>query len=53
MVPGVALGSDQGGRYVLIVNKDNVVEQRKVEIGAMVDTLRSSSAELRPAIGSS
>jgi RND family efflux transporter MFP subunit len=40
LVPDVALGSDQGGRYVLIVNKDNVVEQRKVEIGAMVDTLR-------------
>ena len=31
--PTVALGSDQGGRYVLVVNKDNVVEQRKVEIG--------------------
>ena len=35
-----ALGSDQGGRYVLIVNKDNVVEQRKVEIGPLVDTMR-------------
>ncbi len=33
LVPDVALGSDQGGRYVLVVNKDNVVEQRKVEIG--------------------
>ena len=29
LVPDVALGSDQGGRYVLIVNKDNVVEQRR------------------------
>ena len=30
LVPDAALGSDQGGRYVLVVNKDNVVEQRKV-----------------------
>ena len=40
LVPDVALGSDQGGRYVLIANKDNVVEQRKVEIGPLVDTMR-------------
>ena len=40
LVPETALGSDQGGRYVLIVNKDNVVEQRKVEIGPLVDTMR-------------
>ena len=40
LVPDVALGSDQGGRYVLIVDKDNVVEQRKVEIGQLVDTMR-------------
>ena len=30
LVPDAALGSDQGGRYLLVVNKDNVVEQRKV-----------------------
>jgi RND family efflux transporter MFP subunit len=40
LVPDVALGSDQGGRYVLIVDKDNVVQQRKVEIGQVVDTMR-------------
>jgi RND family efflux transporter MFP subunit len=40
LIPDVALGSDQGGRYVLVANKDNVVEQRKVEIGPVVDTLR-------------
>jgi multidrug efflux pump subunit AcrA (membrane-fusion protein) len=33
----VALGSDQGGRYVLVVNGDNVVEQRKVDVGQSVD----------------
>lgn len=32
-MPSVALGSDQGGRYVLIVNGENTVEQRKVETG--------------------
>src|SRR5262249_48638886 len=30
LVPDVAIGADQGGRYVLVVNADNVVEQRKV-----------------------
>ncbi|HMK81961.1 MAG TPA: efflux RND transporter periplasmic adaptor subunit [Xanthobacteraceae bacterium] len=36
LVPAVALGSDQAGRYVLVVNGDNVVEQRKVEVGPRV-----------------
>jgi RND family efflux transporter MFP subunit len=40
LVPDVAIGSDQAGRYVLIVNKDNVVEQRKVEAGQLVGELR-------------
>jgi RND family efflux transporter MFP subunit len=40
LVPDVALGSDQAGRYVLVVNKDNVVEQRKVEPGQSVGELR-------------
>jgi len=40
LVPDTALGSDQGGRYLLVVNKNNVVEQRKVEIGPLVDGMR-------------
>jgi RND family efflux transporter MFP subunit len=40
LVPEAALGADQGGRYVLIVNKDNVVEQRKVELGPLLDNMR-------------
>jgi RND family efflux transporter MFP subunit len=40
LVPDVALGSDQGGRYVLVVNKDGVVEQRKVEAGPLVGAMR-------------
>ena len=40
LVPDVALGADQAGRYVLVVNKDSVVEQRKVEPGQLVGELR-------------
>ncbi|MDR3536312.1 MAG: efflux RND transporter periplasmic adaptor subunit [Acetobacteraceae bacterium] len=40
LVPDTALGADQGGRYVLVVNKDNVVEQRHVDVGALVGTMR-------------
>ena len=40
LVPDVALGNDQSGRYVLVVNKDGVVEQRKVEPGQLVGNLR-------------
>ena len=48
LVPDVALGSDQGGRYVLVVNADNVVEQRKVEIGPAVGGLRVIETGLKP-----
>jgi len=40
LVPNVALGSDQGGPYVLVVNQENVVEQRQVEAGQVVGDLR-------------
>jgi RND family efflux transporter MFP subunit len=40
LVPDIALGCDQGGRYVLVVNKDNVVEQRRVEPGPLQGELR-------------
>lgn len=35
-----AVGVDQSGRYVLIVNKDDVVEQRPVQVGQLVDGMR-------------
>ena len=35
-----ALGADQTGRYVLIVDDDDVVQHRSVKIGALVDGLR-------------
>jgi RND family efflux transporter MFP subunit len=40
LVSDVAVGSDQGGRYVLVVNKDNIVEQRKVDPGELIGELR-------------
>ncbi len=39
-MPNVALGSDQGGAYVLVVNQQSVVEQRQVEAGRVVGDLR-------------
>ena len=48
LVPDTALGSDQGGRYLLVVNKDNVVEQRKVQIGAVDNGLRVIESGLKP-----
>jgi RND family efflux transporter MFP subunit len=39
-VPDVALGADQAGRYVLVVNGDNIVEQRKVRVGPLDGELR-------------
>jgi len=40
LVPDRAIGADQSGRYVLTVNKDDVVEQHTIEIGQMVGELR-------------
>jgi RND family efflux transporter MFP subunit len=37
LVPDIALGTSQEGRYVLVVNDKNVVEQRQVQIGELVD----------------
>ena len=48
LVPDVALGSDQSGRYVLVVNGDNVVEQRKVRTGQVEGELRVIESGLKP-----
>ena len=47
LVPDVALGSDQSGRYVLVVNGDNVVEQRKVRTGQVEGDLRVIESGLK------
>ena len=49
LVPDVALGNNQQGRYLLVVNDKNVVEQRSVEVGELVDgSLRIINSGLKP-----
>jgi len=48
LVPDTALGADQGGRYVLVVNGDNTVEQRKVQTGPLDGGLRVIEEGLKP-----
>lgn len=37
LVPDAALGNDQQGRYLLVVNKDDIVLQQRVEVGDLAD----------------
>jgi RND family efflux transporter MFP subunit len=48
LVPDDALGTDQGGRYLLVLDKNNTVEQRKVTIGPRVGDLRVIESGLKP-----
>jgi RND family efflux transporter MFP subunit len=48
LVPDAALSSGQGGRYLLLVNSQNVVEQRAVEIGRTVGELRVIDKGIKP-----
>jgi len=48
LVPDVSLGSDQSGRYMLVVNGDDVVEQRKVQTGPLDGDLRVIEDGLKP-----
>lgn len=48
LVPDSALGSDQSGRYLLVAGKDNIVEQRKVEVGPREGTLRVIDKGIAP-----
>ena len=48
LVPEVAVGADQGGRYLLTVNADNVVEQRRVELGQSFGEMRAIESGLKP-----
>jgi hypothetical protein len=48
LVPAVSIGSDQGGRYVLVVNADNVVEQRRVQLGQSFDQMQAIESGLKP-----
>jgi RND family efflux transporter MFP subunit len=47
LVSEAALGTDLSGRYVLTVNKDNVVEQRKVTLGPAIGGQRVIESGLK------
>ena len=43
-----AIGTDQRQKYLLTVNKDNVVEYRRVKVGRLLDGMRVIESGLRP-----
>jgi len=47
LVPDRALQQDQGGRYLLVLNKDDVVEQRYVQLGQLLGALRVITSGLK------
>lgn len=48
LVPDVALGANQEGRYLLVVNKDNIVEERQVTLGQQEGALRVIATGVNP-----
>src|SRR5262245_55660359 len=48
LVPEVAVGADQAGRYVLVVNADGIVEQRRVQLGQTTGDMRVIASGLKP-----
>ncbi len=48
LVPDSALQQDQGGRYLLIVGQEDVVEQRYVKLGQLDGSLRVITSGLKP-----
>jgi membrane fusion protein, multidrug efflux system len=48
LVPDTALGADQSGNYLLVVDKDNVVQQRTVQTGQLEGSLRVISSGITP-----
>ncbi len=47
LVPDIALAADQGGRYVLVVGQDDIVEERHVVPGPSEGALRVIESGLR------
>ena len=47
LVPDRALQEDQGGRYLLVLRKDDVVEQRYVQLGQLLGALRVITSGLK------
>ena len=48
LVPEVAVGADQAGRYVLVVNAEGIVEQRRVQLGQTTGEMRVIDSGLKP-----
>lgn len=48
LVPDAAIGSEQARKYVLVVDKDNVVRQKYVTPAQAIDNLRVIKAGLEP-----
>ena len=48
LVPERALGTDQNGSYLLVVNKDDVVEYRPVKTGSLQDGMRVVEGAIGP-----
>ena len=45
LVPTRALGEDQGGRFLLVVSPDNVVQQRYVQLGDTVSVVTPDGSD--------
>jgi RND family efflux transporter MFP subunit len=48
LVPDAALGTSQAGRYLLVADKDNVIQQRNVQIGQAEGALRVIESGIGP-----
>ena len=47
LIPEVAIGQDQQGSYVFVVNEKNVVERHSIKTGPAVDSLRAIEEGLK------
>ena len=48
LVPNRVLGMNQAGHFLLVLNNDNVVEQRKVQVGQRFGDLQVIEQGLKP-----
>jgi multidrug efflux pump subunit AcrA (membrane-fusion protein) len=48
LIPAIAVGSDQGQKFVLTVTKDDTVEQRPIQVDRQHGADRAVSSGLKP-----
>jgi len=48
LIPSIALQTDQGGRYVLVVGPGDVIQQRYVQLGQIAGDLQVITSGLKP-----